>query len=988
MTPEPPAPGSTPPGTAPPGTTRDDRTDFGDRSRGPGSAPRTLAAGLAWGRYRLEGLLGEGGMGRVYAAFDPRLERRVALKLLRSDEPLLVERFLAEARAQARVEHEHVCRVYEVGEVEGHPYIAMQLVEGRTLRETGPEMRLEERVELMRKVAEAVHAAHRTGLIHRDVKPGNILVERTEAGAWRPYVADFGIARSADAAGLTRPGALVGTLEYMAPEQAFSDSVKPDHRADIYGLGATLYELLCGRPPVSGVDERQVVMQLLTGDPAPASKWRADLPVDLETIVMKCLERDPYRRYESARALAEDLARFRDGEPILARPTSLAYRLAKRARKHRGVAALAAAAGLAVAVLGGLWLHARWQAGRQASLAQRFGEEVQAIESRLRIAQLLPLHDTAPERAVVRRRMQAIEVQAKAGGRAVAGPGYYALGRGHLALAEPGAARVALERAWQAGYRTPDVSYALGLALGGLYQQALERVDSLADPRQRELERARAESALRDPALAHLRAAGAARHDPAYVEGLIALYDGRFEEARAKARQAFAASPALYEARQLEGEVLLAEGGRLAARGVYDDALARYREAEEAFAAALAIGRSDAMLMRSECFRRLRLLELDILRGGDAEQSFAATEAGCVEALAANSQLGEAYSLRASAHWHYGDFLSDRGGDPRPVLTRAEELAAKALELAPGDAAAASHAGTAAVLLAERETEAGLDPRPTLARAIASFDRALGLDPDSPLAYNEKGLAYFAQGHWELLSGLDPRPSLDRAVEAYDQAIARDPAYANAIHNLALALDNAADYESSAGIDPRPRWKRSIESFERAIALHPNRALFLTNLGGTYIKLGDWELRHGESPQAMIAGAIRSLESAKAADATLPMAVTNLANAYLLQAEVDRAAGADPRAALARCIALNDEVLALQPENALASGTQGQAWAALAGYEVDSGLDASRSIARAKAALAASLRSNPLLKNVIAPIQDDLAALVARQTKARGRQSS
>ncbi len=973
-----------------PGTTRGDRTDFGDWLRGvPKASPGGLAPGpgMAWGRYRLEGLLGEGGMGRVFAAFDPRLERRVALKLLRGDDPVLALRFLAEARAQARVEHEHVCRVYEVGEVEGHPYIAMQLVEGPTLREVPPGMSLTERTEVMRRVAEAVHAAHRTGLIHRDVKPGNILLEATEAGAWRPYVADFGIARAVDAAGLTRPGAVVGTLEYMAPEQAFAEGTEPDRRVDVYGLGATLYELLCGQPPVSGASEGEVLMRLLTGEPERLSKRRPGLPVDLETIVMKCLERDPKRRYESARALAEDLARFLDGEPILARPTSWTYRLAKRVQKNRGIAALLAAAALGILVSAGLWLHTRWQAGRQAALAQRFGEEVQAIESQLKIAQLLPLHDTAPERAAVRRRMAALEEQAKHGGRPALGPGSYALGRGHLALAEPEAARAALERAQDAGYRTPDVSYALGLALGGLYQKALERADSLADRRQRDLERARAERGLRDPALAYLRAAGSARHDPAYVEGLIALYDRRFDEALAKARQAFAAAPALYEARQLEGEVLMAEGTRLAERGAYDAALARYHEAEDAFAGALAIGRSDAMLLRSECLRRLKVLEIDIVRGGRAEGSFAATRQACETALAANSELGPAYDLLSSAHWHYGDFLMDRGGDPRAILTRAEELAAKALELSPANAAAASHAGTAAVLAAEHETDAGLDPRASLERAIASFDRALALDPDLVLAYNEKGLAHFARGRYEMLAGLDARASFARAVEAYEAAIARDPEYANAIHNLGLALDNAADYEAATGNDPKPFRQRSIESYRRAIVLNPHRALFLSNLGGGYVKLGDWEMSQGVVPDAALAGAIEALDAARAADPGLAIATTNLSNAYLLRAEHQRKTGGDPRAAIERCIALNAEVLALQPGNALALGTQGQAWVSRAHYELDSGLDASRSIARAEQALAETLRANPLFENALAPTRADLAALRARQAE-RSRPAS
>ena len=190
-----------------------------------------------WERYQCVRFLGEGGMGRVFLARDPRLNRSVALKFVRGDDPGLTQRFLAEARAQARVNHERVCKVYEVGEVQGRVYIAMQFIEGRTLGALAPELSVEQKALLLREASEGVHEAHRVGLIHRDLKPSNIMVERAEDGTLRPYVMDFGLARDWTE-GATLTGAVMGTPQYMSPEQARGEVSRLDRRTDVYSLGA------------------------------------------------------------------------------------------------------------------------------------------------------------------------------------------------------------------------------------------------------------------------------------------------------------------------------------------------------------------------------------------------------------------------------------------------------------------------------------------------------------------------------------------------------------------------------------------------------------------------------------------------------------------------------------------------------------------------------------------------------------------------------
>jgi len=245
----------------------------------------------------------------------------VAIKFMRGDDHQLARRIVAEARAQARVNHDRVCKVYEVGEVRGRVYIAMQYINGRSLAELGGELTLEEKAIAVREAALGMAEAHRVGLIHRDLKPSNIMVERAPDGELRPYVMDFGVARDWTG-GATLTGTVVGTPSFMAPEQARGEGSELDRRADVYSLGATLYALLTGQPPLVGGNPLVVLLRVCNDEPARPRAIKPDVPADLEAIAMKCLEKERAARYDSARALADDLARFLAGEPVAARASS------------------------------------------------------------------------------------------------------------------------------------------------------------------------------------------------------------------------------------------------------------------------------------------------------------------------------------------------------------------------------------------------------------------------------------------------------------------------------------------------------------------------------------------------------------------------------------------------------------------------------------------------------------------------------------------
>jgi eukaryotic-like serine/threonine-protein kinase len=334
--------------------------------------------------YEILGVLGQGGMSVVYRARQRNLDRLVALKVLAKPEADARElaRFRAEAQALAALHHRHIVPIFEVGEQDGQPYFTLELIEGGNLsqRLRGQPQDPVAAAQLVDTLAGAIHYAHEQGIVHRDLKPANILLQRTEARSQRPEtrsqkpevgskrssspdvtplasdlcslasdlcpltsdlcpkIADFGLAKYLHQSNArTQSGAVLGTPSYMAPEQAQGNATAVGPAADIYALGAILYELLTGRPPFQGATPLATLNNLIHEEPVVPSWLIPGVPRDLETICLKCLEKEPARRYASALELADDLQRFLANQPIQARPSSVLYRWGKFARRNRGV---------------------------------------------------------------------------------------------------------------------------------------------------------------------------------------------------------------------------------------------------------------------------------------------------------------------------------------------------------------------------------------------------------------------------------------------------------------------------------------------------------------------------------------------------------------------------------------------------------------------------------------------------------------------------
>ncbi|MCD4749570.1 MAG: protein kinase [Thermoanaerobaculales bacterium] len=912
-----------------------------------------------WDRYELVDFIGRGGMGDVFKARDPRLGRWVAIKFLRRDDPKIIARFVREARIQSRVDHDGVCPVYEVGEVEGHPFIVMQYVAGGALPEVRNQLTLREKVQITADVADALHAAHRLDLVHRDVKPANIMVESTPNGAWRTFVVDFGIAREIDSHDVTQTGAVLGTPAFSAPEQLQGRTKEVDARSDIYSLGATLYWLLTGRAPFEGS-----YTEILSGhteiDPTPPSHLESEISRDLDTVTLKCLEIDAGRRYESSFALAEDLRRIVADEPISARRAGFFYQLSKRARRHPVLTTGLVASVIALVGFFGLHLYGQWQEARRTTIAQALLEKATDIESFAQIVAMMPRHDTTAERDIVHRRMDEIRRETESIGELAQGPGRYALGRAHLILGEIDEAVDDLQTAWQSGYRSSAVASALGRALGRAYERELREARHIANPDLRATTERELAVTFRDRALELLRTANDTELEaPAFTEALISYYEGRLGPALEAARQAAETAPWHFQARRLEGDIRLAQATEFAGGGQVEAALDSLSQAGVAYEKTLEIARSDADSLTALCHRWLQEMDLRERHGASGDEAFEHAQNACREAREVAPGEPGPWETSALLLWRRGNSLNDRGMDPGPILEEAERAAKAAIGLNPGSADAHHALGGTLTVAALHAASRGEDPEALLDRAIEGLTTAVAIEPGNAVAIDDLGYAHDRRARYRLSVGRDPREDLGHALKSYQRALELSPNYANAHNNSGIALWRQAVWEHRTDADPEATLAAAERSFQAALELNPQYAYAWANLGMCRRTLGQTLLEHGKDPRPTLSQARDSLSKALDINPSIAYAHLELAAVEIVAIRAAHAVGEPTLTLLSAASTAVSQAIRTNPSSSAARQTSAEVHRWRAEEILSQGLSPRQEIARGLREIDRSLELNP-----------------------------
>jgi len=748
-------------------------------------------------------LLGHGAMGDVYEAWDIVLARPVALKILQHLEPAAMIRFMHEAQLHARLDSPNICRIYDVDATGGSPRIAMQLIRGPTLEAAAKDLRLDEVVAILAQAAEAVHGAHQLNLIHRDIKPGNILLQWQEGAGWSPYLCDFGLAMALDGPSVTQPLALTGTPAYMAPEQVRGDRSLVGPPTDVYGLGSTLYFALVGRPPcVSTVTAEMLKVKRECRFPAPRS-LEPEIPPALEAVLFKCLRPAPQDRYASARELAADLRRIHATLTPPPGGEAATARVPPRARGRRALlGGLAALVALATA-LPVLAHYLRRERARQDEAAQTLALEAASLDQALGSERMLPAHDLRPAAKDTRARMAAFQARMAALGPQYRGPMDLALGRAEYRLQDLGQAKARLDQAWAAGSRGPDAAILLAQVNLDLHRSLTLQAAFQGQPPPPGAAEAQsqAEQCLQQASLQ-------TSHPREYVDALEADLQGDPRQVAEDAREALAANPWHLESAILGAAALATLGKARLETGDADGAAARYQEALDMAQAALARGQSEPRLHHAALAAALGLATVALERGTLGAQE----------------------------------------------VDRLARQADQALGLDPDNPEAQSDWLQVAALKTMRLLGLGQDPRAVLDRALR-FYWMHTRDPRPPALRMDHLVLYWLQAERDRAQGEDPGPALTEALKDPGHTVTRSRDFLGDLLNLKARVDAAQ------GRDPRPQAEAIVAGFEPPPdQLAP--ASQRETAARAWLTRAGWELDHGIDPLGSLRQAQAQLQRA------------------------------------------------------------------------------------------------------------------------------
>ena len=723
-------------------------------------------------------------------------------------------------------------------------------------------------------------------------------------------IMDFGLAReSVDSHGLTESGAVMGTPAYMSPEQARGEARRLDRRSDVYSLGATMYDVLCGRPPFEDQTVLNILLKVMNEPPSPLRSLNPEIPEAIELVVSKCLNKEPEQRYQSAKALADDLGRYLSAQQVEAKRLSYSYRFRYWARHNKTLATLGAILLVTVLTATGFGIRARFiaiqkerRAKEQAELARWIGQSVKDLEWVARTAYLLPLHDTSYEKQLVRDRMAEIETELKR--HPDIGPrlGAYARGRGLLALHEWKPAYEALQQAERLGHNDLELDYALGRALGALYSQALDDARKSGDKSFFEKRKAELDQELLRPALSYLeRSRGLRSVSSTYVEGLVAYYQEEYDQALQSADKAYQQAPWMYEAVELGGDVFLSRARSQRDRGEHDPAEQSFTESVKRYKQAAEIGRSDHNVHEALAEAYIRWEELEFYRGKNPEPYLQEALAAADRALVAAPKESHGHTKKAFAYYFQGDYLKRHSSNEATVASYELQLkeGIQSISINPNNPYAHEITGLAYCRIAESKNNAPAKSLQLLNMAFKHFDDAIEINKRFPWSYNDHAIALLAESKLLQQNNSDPLDSITKAVKLAEQALEIDPGYIYALNTIAAASLRATTWLIEHGQNPANWIENGLRSAERSLQINKNYSFAHGNIGTILMNKSFYEFLTNTDLTNTRKAAVSACEAMMKISGPSTEMQSYIAIVYHYEAQQLISRGQDPTAAIA-----------------------------------------------------------------------------------------
>jgi len=734
--------------------------------------------------------LGKGGGGLVCLAYDHKLQRKVALKFLLSSDLIDIKTLFKEARAQAQLKHESICQIYEVLEAEGQIYLVMQYIQGKELEHLSDQFTLEQKLLIIKKILLGLHQSHTQGIIHRDIKPSNILVEVSDQGELKPYLIDFGIAHAHNQ---LRQDVLItgiGTPIYMAPEQADHESIHIDRRADIYSMGATLYHLLCGFPPVKVSDTTSTTSRKWTdflGE--PLISFAENVPQDLQTLIIKCLEIEPKKRYSSARELADEIEKYLNGEPISAHKGK-AYRIKKKVKKNKVLVSITSAFLLALISTGGWFVYESHQQSIREELIQDFTSRVENLEARVRFTYMAPLHDISPAIEKWRQEIKDLENEIENLGEIAFGPGHYAIGRMHYAFQEYDDALEHLNLAWESGFRQPRVAYVLALTNGAIYQRQKIITLNITDKETRENKLLILDKQYRQPAIILLEHGIEASPYQVLAKATLLYYQEKYDQALNEIKNINEYPSWFYQYKVLVGDIYRAKADSFRATSENKKIQKYTNIAHDSYTQAINIAPSDFQLRLKPIQLHTLLLLTSLYYDSDVqfENELQKAEATIKLAQLLNSKNYQTYFM-------YGQLLT---------------------------------------LKTEYNNQFSGGSSLSLNQAINQLTLATKIEPNKSEIWKELALSYSYKTSFSQENNNELNSEFSKAIDAFSKVKASERD-ANYFNRYGFMMKNQAlNVSKKTRADSKEYFIKAVEAYEKSHSIFPKKVAPLINLGSVF----------------------------------------------------------------------------------------------------------------------------------------------------------